>query len=87
MTNFSIMLTEIQKMQVPIITVTNINNNHHDRCYIIVANGKDKISTFVFEDDCLMKVDSIDMSFCSAIGVYSQTVLNNPGSTFKLMSL
>ena len=87
MTNFSNMLTEIRKMQIPIITVTNINNNFRDRCYIIIADGKDKITAFVFDDDCLIKVNSIKMNFHSAIGIYSQTVLNNPGSTFRLISM
>ena len=86
MTNFDTMLTEIRKMQVPIIVITNISNNSHNRHYIIIADGKKKITTFVFDDDHLSNVNSIGMDFYTAIGVYSQTVLNNSGSTFSLIS-
>ena len=87
MKNFDNMLIEIRKMQIPIITVTSIHNNGHNRCYIIIANGNHEITVFVFDDDSLVKVDHIDMGFHSAIYVYSEVVLNNPGSTFKLISL
>lgn len=87
MNNFNNLLTEIRKMQVPIITVTNISNGDYDRAYIITADGKNKIITHLFDDDCLCKVSSIDMSFHEAIINYSQVVLNNPGSTFKLISM
>ena len=87
MTNFSNMLTEIRKMQVPIITVTHINNNSHDRHYIIIADGECKITAFVFDDDNLVGVNSIGMDFNLAITVYSKCALNNPGSTFRLISL
>lgn len=86
MTHFNAMLDEIRQMQIPIITITNINNRSRERNYIIIADGIDKVTVFVFDDDNLRFVNSLMMDFPSAITYYSQKVLNNPGSTFKLMS-
>lgn len=95
-TNFDIMLSKMWDMQVPIITVECVGEKYYDEyhmaSHIIVPDGADRVTDFVFidtagkDDDFLARVHSLDMNFKDAISEFSLKTLRSQCGVMKLYS-
>jgi hypothetical protein len=92
-TDFSAMLDMMWDLQVPIITVTHldeeVDGQRTHTNHIIISDNKGKVTDFTFvrshdKGSILVKITSLDMDFNGALVYYADKTLKSRGAILEM---